>query len=439
MCPESRKTPIKSAYWPHSRTISNSVNTTESKPILILRARTFLYVPKLVSLAERYVMKIGYICNEYPPAPHGGIGVFVHIIAHAMKKRGHSVTVIGFGQEDQDRDDDGVRVVTLAWTAIRGVSWLADRWRLRQWLMHAVREGQVDLIEVPDFEGMLPFPFYACPVVVRLHLSATAIALHAGQRPSRRTSLCESYTLGWRRHWIAVSRYSLGLTTETFGLRPNTAIVIFCPAFLPPEKAEDAQLGLPDNFVFYAGAVCERKGAYTLARAATRFLQIYPDVHLVYAGAIISDRGIPANQCIREIVGTELLPRVQFLGHVRHATVLACMRRARLFAFPSTLETLGLVAAEAMLAGLPIVVSDCGPFPEFVRNGETGLLVPPQDSVALSAAVESLLESPGLSCMLGSNAARDAQSRFSVEHSACATEECYSGLIGLESQKRIRR
>lgn len=378
-------------------------------------------------------MKIGYICNEYPPAPCGGIGVFVHIIAHAMKERGHDVTVIGLGEEDQDRDDNDVRVVTLARTAIRGVSWLVDRWRLRQWLMRAVKEGRVDLVEVPDFEGMLPFPFHACPVVVRLHLSATAIALHAGRRPSRRTSLCESYTLGWRRYWIAVSRYSLGLTTETFGLRPNTTIVIPNPALLPPENAENVPLPLPDNFVLYAGTVSERKGAYTLARAARRFLHIYPDLHLVYAGAIMSDRGIPDDHCIRQIVGPALLPRVHFLGRVPHATVAVCMHRARLFAFPSTLETLGLVAAEAMLSGLPIVVSNSGPFPEFVRNGETGLLVPPQDSAALSAAIESLLESPALSYALGSNAARDAQARFSVERSACATEECYSKLLSLES------
>jgi hypothetical protein len=49
---------------------------------------------------------IGYICNEYPPVPQGGIGTYVHTIAHALKKRGHSVTMIGLGQEDQDRDDD---------------------------------------------------------------------------------------------------------------------------------------------------------------------------------------------------------------------------------------------------------------------------------------------------------------------------------------------
>jgi len=384
-------------------------------------------------------MKIGYVCNEYPPAPHGGIGVFVHTIAHSMKQRGHSVTVIGLSQENQDRDDNGVRVVTLASTAIRGVSWLVDRWRLREWLINAVREGRIDLVEVPDFEGMLPFRFLACPVVIRLHLAATVIALQAGRRRPRRMSLCESLTLGWRREWIAASRYILRLTMETFGLKPQTANVIPLPARLPPENLEDARLELPDNFILYAGTVSERKGAYTLAQAARRFLQIYSDVHLVYAGPITSDQGIPADQHIRQILGPALLARVHFLGRVRHATVAACMHRARLFAFPSTLESLGLVAVEAMLSGLPIVVSDSGPFPEFVRNRETGLLVPPRDSAALSAAVESLLKSPALSYRLGSNAARDAQARFSVERFACATEECYSSLISSKSQEQIRR
>lgn len=48
------------------------------------------------------------------------------------------------------------------------------------------------------------------------------------------------------------------------------------------------------------------------------------------------------------------------------------MRKALLLAFPSQLEAFGLVAAEAMLAGIPVVVPDDGPFPEFVEHGRTG-------------------------------------------------------------------
>jgi glycosyltransferase involved in cell wall biosynthesis len=379
-------------------------------------------------------MKIGYICNEYPPSPHGGIGTFVHIMAHAMKARGHAVTVVGLGQHADIRYDDGVRVVTLSTAHTRRISWFVNRWRFRQWIAGETARGHLDIVETPEFGGMLPFPSYACPVVVRLHLSARVIAACSGNKTSWSLKTCESNTLRRNPNWIAVSQYVLHQTSATFGLTPGASVVIHNPASLPQREDGIHLLDLPHQFVLYAGTVSARKGAYTLAAAARRFLPHHPEVHLVYAGAIATDDGVPADRRIYQILGPELAPRVRFLGQVCRATVAACMRRARLFAFPSTLEAFGLVAAEAMLSGLPVVVSNNGPFPEFVENEQTGLMVPPERPEALSLAIENLLEHPDFASTLGGRAAKIMSGRFSLDRCVSATEAFYAQALRRSSK-----
>jgi glycosyltransferase involved in cell wall biosynthesis len=378
-------------------------------------------------------MKLIFVCNEYPPAPHGGIGTFVHTIVHALHRAGHEVTVVGLGEEDGCRDDTGIRVVTLRRGRLRRVSWLLDRIRLFRWLTREVRALGCDLIEVPDYEGMLPFPFTACPVVVRLHLSATTIARAAGGRFELGGRLAEYLTHWCHRRWIAVSNHALRLTTDTFTIQPDHAATIYYP--IEREDASSAAVpGLPAHFVLFAGYVDERKGAYLLASAARLFLPQYPDLHLVYLGTLSVEDGVPADVRIRRIVGEDLWPRVHCRGRVPRALVLGSMARARVFAFPSRLETMGLVVGEAMLSGVPVVTSACDPFPEYVRDTVTGLLVPCDDAPALSTAICRLLDEPAFAARLAQAAQRHIAERFNLQVCLESSERFYRAAIAAQGR-----
>jgi glycosyltransferase involved in cell wall biosynthesis len=94
---------------------------------------------------------------------------------------------------------------------------------------------------------------------------------------------------------------------------------------------------------------------------------------------------------------------------------------------PSYREALGLVILEAMALGRPVVASDVGGIPEMVEDGVTGLLVPPQDPVALGDAIVRLLTDHPLADILGRNGQRLVRERFCVERMIAAIELLYEG------------
>ncbi len=335
-------------------------------------------------------MKIAFICNEYPPVPHGGIGSYVQTLGRAIVAAGHEVTVVGLGPAAAERSDCGVRVVTLAETRFRGWSWWWDRRRVHRWLARAAHAGEIDLVDVPDYWGMLPWTFSAAPTVVRLALTETGIARLAGRAPRRSVAWCERRTLTRQRQWIAISQFARDDTQVDFGPEPAPTPIIYCPVQELPVAPGDVP-SLPEKFVLFVGRVSERKGAYRLAESARTFLAHRPDLHLVYVGRLETIDGVAADERIRRIVGPELAPRVHCLGRlVSPASVWACLQRARAFVFPSAQEYFGLVMAEAMLASCPVIAGDSCAVREFIRDGETGRLVPWDDPTAIARGVDEL-------------------------------------------------
>jgi glycosyltransferase involved in cell wall biosynthesis len=347
-------------------------------------------------------------------------------MAEGMASAGHQVTVAGVGDVAGERHSQGVRVVTLARSRLRRGQGMVDRWHLYHWLRREVREGRTGIIETPEFEGLLPASFDPCPVVVRLHMSASVMAASMGQPAPASLRWYESRTLRQHRHWVGVSQFALRLTEKAFGLRPFRDWVIYPPVTLPATGPTVSPLSA--DYLLYAGTVAPLKGVYVLAEAARRVLAEFPDVHLVFAGRIRQD-GSDIAGTIRELAGPRAADRIHFTGHVDRLTLAAYMRHARAFVFPSAVETFGLVTTEAMLAGTPAIVADCGPNPEFIQDGENGLLAPPNVPGALAEGILRLLRSPDLAARLARNGRRTVEREFSLERCLRRTEVLYQELL----------
>jgi glycosyltransferase involved in cell wall biosynthesis len=114
--------------------------------------------------------------------------------------------------------------------------------------------------------------------------------------------------------------------------------------------------------------------------------------------------------------------RVMLLGRV--PDVAAWLRRATVLVHPARWEGFGLGVLEAMLAELPVVASRVSSLPELVVDGETGVLVSPDDPQALAAGIDRALGAPGL----GAAGRRRAHSEFSVARMADRTAALYRRL-----------
>jgi glycosyltransferase involved in cell wall biosynthesis len=112
-----------------------------------------------------------------------------------------------------------------------------------------------------------------------------------------------------------------------------------------------------------------------------------------------------------------LEPTIDLLGQVMNRDVPALMRAADVLAAPSVsdrrwAEQVGMVLLQAMASGLPLVTTRSGSIPEFVDDGETGLLVPERDPDALSLALRRVLSDSDLCARLAENGLRVASERY---------------------------
>jgi glycosyltransferase involved in cell wall biosynthesis len=190
------------------------------------------------------------------------------------------------------------------------------------------------------------------------------------------------------------------------------------------------ELGLPeDSFVAaLLGRVSDWKGQDVLARALS--LRALAEVGAV---GLVAGDAFPGNERyerrlaeLRDRLG--LGDRLRLLGF--RGDLSTVLGAADAVAVPSTRpEPLGLVALEAGAAGLPVVASDHGGLPEVVRDGETGLLVPPGDPTALAAALRRLADDPGLARRMGKTAASDVPVRFSRQRMLDQVQAIYDRLI----------
>jgi glycosyltransferase involved in cell wall biosynthesis len=176
---------------------------------------------------------------------------------------------------------------------------------------------------------------------------------------------------------VEVIHYGLDDLPQAWGANPPDPVppgarVLLCVCRLEPQKGVDV---------------------------AIQALADIPDAHLVVLG-----EG-PQRAELERLAND----RVHLLGRV--PDVAAWLRRADVLVHPARWEGFGLALLEAMLASLPVVATRVSSIPEIVVDGETGLLVPPDDASALAAAVNRVLADPAV---YGERGRARAQAEFSV-------------------------
>ncbi|XOF35358.1 MAG: glycosyltransferase family 4 protein [Candidatus Electrothrix sp. YB6] len=150
----------------------------------------------------------------------------------------------------------------------------------------------------------------------------------------------------------------------------------------PPRQDND-----PVKFV-YVGEIKPRKGIDLLIRAFARLLESVPDALLTLIGKGVD---LEALKALAKELGCE--HAVLFPGSVPYESVPAEMVRHDVFVLPTRLDVFGLVVAEAVACGLPVICSRyAGAANDMVR--ENGIIVDPENTDEMAAAMEKMARDP---------------------------------------------
>jgi glycosyltransferase involved in cell wall biosynthesis len=167
-----------------------------------------------------------------------------------------------------------------------------------------------------------------------------------------------------------------------------------------------------DPIVAMFGRLHPFKGQDVFLRAAALVVSQGVTARFVLVGSALMDLETGYAQKLREFVrNAGLEEKVLFLGERRDISNLMNASDVLVHASIEP-EPWGLVVAEGMAAGRPVIATAAGGPLEMIDDGRTGLLVPPGDPVALAGAITSLLKNPGWRQQMGQAARRHAEQHF---------------------------
>ena len=364
-------------------------------------------------------MHLALICNEYPPAPHGGIGSFSQDLAEGLVGAGHRVTVVGIYPSQSKTETKVTNGVTIVRLPCSQIIWhrprqLWNRFRLKRWLAAAHARQPFDLLEVPDYEGWLPRPASAdLPVVASLHGSNLFFDTELNRPGDPFEHGLEKRTLARADYLRGFSRYAFDRTLQHGQLPGRTGQVIY--------HAVDPQLFSPGpepvdpGLIVFVNTVNAKKGVEQLIDAANLVFPTHPNARLKLIGgskATTDAEGKTYLEKLRDRIHPEFHDRVEFAGRMERSAIIPWLRRANVCCYPSHMETFGLAPVEAMSVGRPTIYSRTGPGPEIIEDGVSGLLCDPSDPRDIAAKISQILDQPALAERLGHAARQRVLTHF---------------------------
>lgn len=372
-------------------------------------------------------MKIVFLCNEYPPGPHGGVGTMTRLLGRALVEAGHSVRVIGLharGYPAADYEDDqGVKVWRLREPAHR-YGWARGRYQLYRAVARWVKSGDVDIVEAPDSRGWFAgWPRMRVPLVLRANGSYAYFAHELNIPLDPMLERLERWAYRRCDDWFSVTRYTADVTRAVFGLERDAAAILSNPVEFP-EAPPDAERSR--NRVVFTGTLTPKKGVISLIKGWPVVLERSPEAELhVYGKDGQAPEGGSMRAYLEGLLPPEARSRVVFHGHVAREVLLDALGTARAGVFPSYSETYGIAPIESMARGCPTIYTRRMPGPELVEDEVEGLLIDPDDPTAIGNAIVRLLQDDALAARLGAAGRERVRKEYALDVQIGRNVEAY--------------
>lgn len=389
---------------------------------------------------------------EYPPHLNGGMGSHVKALAPALAHQHvdvHLVTPRFNGAARLERPRPGLivhRVDLADWESGDIVTDVHEaNSRMTAHTETLVQEqGPFDVIHVHDWLVALSgFHFkheYRWPLVATVHATERG---RCGGVVNGSVSVAIDH-VEWQlcyETWrvIVTSQYMADqlanhwhVPADKIDVIPNGVDVSRYRRFVGADLSEFRRHYAADDehIVFHIGRLVHEKGAHLLVKAVPSILEEFPRARFLIAG-----RGPMRDRLRKLIADLEVSERVDLLGFISNEDRDRLYQVADVAVFPSLYEPFGIVALEAMAAGVPVVASEVGGLAEVVDPHETGILHTSGEPDSLAWAVRETLRNVEQAHGWVDNALEQLRTIFSWSHVAEETVRVYDQVV--EERKHV--
>jgi len=307
-----------------------------------------------------------------------------------------------------------------------------------------IRRSRPDVVHVHNFTGFVPVIRVLNPRVrLVLHMNGEWLSQLDARRMASRIAKVDA-VFGSSDHITRLvqrrfPQYADRCHTVYNGVDPEAFSV-------NRDRADSAAPNRPT--LVFVGRVSPEKGVHDLLDAMSEVITRCPGARLEIIGPVgalprsyiidISDDELVAGlarfydrdygETLHERVENGLAGHVEFLGSMSHDDVVRHIANAALLVNPSYSESFGMSLVEALACERPVVATRVGGMPEIV-DADAGILVEPDDSRALAAAITRLLSDAELRREMGAAGRRRVENVFAWSRVAAAAEQRYAALL----------
>jgi glycosyltransferase involved in cell wall biosynthesis len=381
-------------------------------------------------------MNIGMFTDIYRPAING-VTRSIDTLKTSLEARGHTVYIFAPSVRNHPKEERVIRLPSIKRLSPKeiplGLAYVP-------FLTDKVRELELDIIHthLPFFVGGLGYRIAKKLSIPKIHTYHTHLTEYAHYSPVPGIQRPIKYGLQrLTKRYCNASDYVIAPSTAikelllSYGVKKPIVVNptgIVCEDFHRLTKVETDQLlkqyYIPENqkIILFGGRLAKEKNLPFLLDCFQDIAQKHTNVHLIFAG------GGPVEQELRhQIHKADLTLRVTITGFLQKQEIAKFFGIADVFAFPSYTETQGIVLAEAMAAGCPIVAIDALGPKDAIQDGVEGFLVA-NDGQAFTDRLLQILEDDELRQQQSSAATIGAQ-KFSVNNTTDRLLEVYNAAL----------
>jgi glycosyltransferase involved in cell wall biosynthesis len=371
----------------------------------------------------------------------GGVASVVGNLARELQRRGHGVVFLHPGDAERPTPrttkwgfagyELNLRTPFIAEHPLRSVvAFLATLvptlWRLSALL----RRERIEIVNIHyPLEAFAYFGVLRWLLPMRLVVSVHGADLFPGGERQAAYPASLRFLVRSADAIVAPSRAFLADCLSVFPSASRRALAIHNGIDLEEltRSDGDAGAGASGPYLLCIAAHNEKKALDVLLRAFARIAPAHPELRLLLVGD-----GPLRGQLEALARALALGERVEFLGPRGRKEVARLLRGCLVFVLPSRSEPFGMVVAEALACGRPVVASAVGGIPEIVEDGRSGVLVAPDDPEALARAVSRLLDDAALREALAAAGRTRARLGFGCEQMGAAYESLFAALARRE-------